>query len=246
MNETAIAIRTDTERPSNPVDSDEVLVDRIRMGDLAACEGIMRRYNRRLFRIARSVVADDHLAEDVLQESYIRAFTKIDSFQSGNFPAWLGRIVLNEARMLLRKRRRETSVDDPESYIAAPTNRMTIMNESYGPFHATANAELAGHLEQAIDRLPENFRSVFVLRAVEQLSVNETARMLALPEATVKTRFHRARKMIGDAMAKRMDICRADVFEFAGRRCDRMVEKVRSALGQCPRWNTRAKAGRSD
>ncbi len=211
-------------------ENDCALASRIRAGELAACEQVMRRYNPRLYRIARSVVLDDHLAEDVLQESYLRAFTRIDSFRAGNFAAWLGRIVLNEARMQLRRRRRETCVDDIENTLESVDARTTIMDNRNEPFHAAANTELSSHLEQAIDALPERFRSVFVLRSVQQLSIAETARTLSLPEATVKTRLHRARSMIRDSLMNSIAVCREDVFEFAGERCDRIVSAVTTAL----------------
>jgi len=213
---------------------DEGLVDRIRGGDKQACEPLMRRYNQRLYRLARGITGDNDAAEDVLQEAYVRAFLGIDKYRSGNFAAWLARIVLNEARMYLRRRRFEVPLEvDEDGDVVRPV-RGADMNESNRPYREAADRELGALLERVIDRLPEPFRTVFVLRTVQQLSIEETAATLCIPAATVKSRQHRARSILEARILAEFECARADVFEFAGRRCDGMVEAVMRRLGPAP------------
>ncbi len=217
----------------SPLD-DEALVDRIRAGDKQACEPLMRRYNQRLYRLARGITGDNDAAEDVLQEAYVRAFLGIDKYRSGNFAAWLARIVLNEARMYLRRRRFEVPLEvDDDGDVVRPV-RGTDMNESNRPYREAADRELGALLERVIDRLPEPFRTVFVLRTIQQLSIEETAAALCIPAATVKSRQHRARSILETRILAEFECARADVFEFAGRRCDGMVEAVMRRLGPAP------------
>lgn len=209
----------------------EVAIERVRGGDTRAYEIIMRRHNQRLFRVARSILQDDDAAQDAVQEAYVSAFYKLDRYApTGSFGAWLTRIAINEALMIKRKDRKHEKLPDTGHDDGAAGDYETVAPNA-NPIDAAANVELAGLIEQAVDRLPEDFRTVFVLRAIEQLSVQETAESLDINPATVKTRFHRARSLMQEALNQHLDTAGPNAFEFAGKRCDRLVEKVLERLG---------------
>lgn len=212
-----------TARRNTAEPPDETLIARIRTGDTGAYEIMLRRYNRRLFRVTRSILRDDDDAQDAMQEAYMRAFTNIGDYRTpGNFGAWLTRIAVNEALMKKRRDRRYTS-DEDETTAQEPA-------PGPGTEELAANGELRRLIEVAVDRLPESFRTVFVLRAIEQLSVEETATCLDIPAATVKTRFHRARGLMQQALDHYIDAAGLTVFDFAGPRCDRMVAGMLARL----------------
>ena len=216
--------RPTTPSPASDAD-DHSLVARVVAGDTDAFEHIMRRHNQRLFRIARSITRDPHSAEDALQNAYVRAYYKLPEYRpSGNFGAWLSRITVNEALMLKRNKHEQTNVDDAQiESLAGPRGAE--------PAEAVANSQLGILLERAIDRLPEHFRTVFVLRAVEHLSVADTAASLDLPAATVKTRYFRARQLMRKNVEQALAANTSEVFEFAGARCDRTCARVFERLG---------------
>jgi RNA polymerase sigma-70 factor (ECF subfamily) len=206
-------------------------------GDQDAFARIMRRYNQRLYRLAVSVMGDASEAEDVLQESYVRAFYAFATYSgAGSLGAWLGRIVRNEAidRVRSRDSRRshvaiEAELGDPgQQPVVEETNLMTDV--VIDPEALAANAELRRLLERAIQRLPEQFRTAFVLREVEGLSVEETAEYLSIPPATVKTRDHRARNLLRGYLSENIDATIPQTFPFLGARCDRIVERVLARL----------------
>jgi RNA polymerase sigma-70 factor, ECF subfamily len=206
-------------------------------GDQDAFARIMRRYNQRLYRLAVSVMGDASEAEDVLQESYVRAFYAFATYSgAGSLGAWLGRIVRNEAidRVRSRDSRRshvaiEAELGDPgQQPVVEETNVMTDV--VIDPEALAANAELRRLLERAIQRLPEQFRTAFVLREVEGLSVEETAEFLSIPPATVKTRDHRARNLLRGYLSENIDATIPQTFPFLGARCDRIVERVLARL----------------
>jgi RNA polymerase sigma-70 factor (ECF subfamily) len=215
---------------------DDALVARSLAGDSRAFEAIMRRHNRLLFRSARSILASDADAEDALQEAYVRAWRSLAQFRGqAKLSTWLVRIVLNEA--LGRVRRRGAHViplepimgepdDDPHDRIAGDATRQ--------PEHAALRGELRRLMEARIDALPEAFRTVFTLRAVEELSVEEVASALGLPEATVRTRFFRARAPLRAALSQDTDMALGDAFDFDGARCDRIVARVLARLSAEP------------
>lgn len=208
-------------------DSDDALVARARAGDLPAYERLMRRHNRRLFRVTRGILRDSDAAQDAMQEAYVRAFTNLDGYRTpGNFAAWLTRIGVNEALMRQRKDRRyaplPSAAEDEE--IPAPSSRTQT------PEDLAAGGELRRLIETAIDRLPDGFRTVFMLRAIEQLSVEETAASLDIPAATVKTRFHRARTLMQQALQNDIEAAGLTAFDFDGPRCDRIVAAVLQRL----------------
>ena len=224
-------VEQDAERKASADDAAALV--RVRRGETAAYELIMRRYNQRLFRIARSILRDDAEAQDAMQEAYVRAYFSLDRFAGpGRLGAWLARITINEALMRKRKQGRTTRLeaDGPAD------DDMRARGEPAGapaqePEHRLANAQLRQLIEQAVDGLSEEFRTVFVLRAIEQLSVRETAECLDIPEATVKTRFHRARKLVQERLRGQLEAAEMEVFEFAGRRCDAVVSAVLARLG---------------
>lgn len=208
---------------------DAKLVSALRQGDAQAFEGIMRRYNQRLFRVARSILHNETEAEDAVQEAWLRAFTHMDKLQDTNrLGGWLSRIAANEALDRLR-RRGPALPDDAEALserIAAPGASAPLPT----PEAEERRREARNLIEQAVDRLPENFRMVFVLRAVEELTIEETAQILAIPRDTVKTRLHRANKLLREDLKGVLEATLPDVFGFDGARCDRIVARVQHAL----------------
>jgi RNA polymerase sigma-70 factor (ECF subfamily) len=209
---------------------DLLLVDRARAGDARAFEALMRRYNRRLFRTARGVLKDADAAEDAVQEAYLSAFTHLDRYEpTGRFGAWLTRIALNEALMLRRKtRRNDVSFDQLDD--AALTVEENAITESEPQADYAETMQARELLEAAIDALPDPFRVVFVLRMVEQLSINETAISLGLNEATVRTRLHRAQRILRTDLSHRLGREKLNVFDFGASRCDRLVDTVLTRL----------------
>jgi RNA polymerase sigma-70 factor, ECF subfamily len=208
--------------------ADEQLVQLARERDEAAVRAITQRYNRRLFRVARSILRDDAEAEDVVQETYVRAFTGLDHFRGdAAFGTWITRIAMNEALGRLRKRRPTV---DWESYGENRTQAeiidFPVSAASNDPEKAMAQGQIRTVLEHAIDALPDAFRAVFVARIVEGMSVEETADLFGLQAETVKTRLHRARNLLRDALDKQLGPALTSTFPFDGRRCERMTESV--------------------
>ena len=207
---------------------DEDLVQLARGRDEAAVRVITKRYNRRLFRIARSIIRNDAEAEDVVQETYVRAFTGLDMFRGdAAFGTWITRIAMNEA--LGRLRRRRPTVDW-ETY-GANRHQAEIIDfpasaAGGDPEQSMAQSEIRAVLEQAIDELPDAFRAVFVARIVEGMSVDETADLFGLQSQTVKTRLHRARLLLREELDKKLGPALTSTFPFDGPRCDRMTEAV--------------------
>lgn len=199
--------------------SDNEIVGFVLAGNEAAFEGIMRRYNRLLYRLARSILGSDQDAEDAVQESYVRAYFKLGQFRGpGGFPSWISRIVINEALARMRGNRpRDAGVLDAEAVATDPGSR---------PDRLAMSDDILALIESALDTLPQDFRLVFMLRAVEELSVQETADILDIKPATVKTRFHRARGLMRTALTRRIGGVAPKSFYFAGERCNRIVEKA--------------------
>ena len=205
---------------------DAALVDDVRRGDERAFAVLMRRYNRRLYRTARAILKDDGAAEDALQEAYVRAYRHIGDYRGDAAMAtWLTRIVVNEALQILRRTRRErvvVPIDDPAG---APAAEVSDAPETT-PESSAMRSEIRRLIERKIDELPEGYRAVFVLREVEEMTVEETASALDLPAATVRTRLFRAKARLREALAHELDVATQDVFGFDGERCDRIVASV--------------------
>ena len=174
-----------------PPEDDRSLARRVAAGERTAFETLMRRHNRRLFRLARATLRDDAEAEDALQEAYLAAHRSIDGFRGdASLATWLSRLVLNECFGRLRRQARRHNVV-PMVPLEGDVQREVDMTESRNtpaPDALLMRAEVRAMLERKLDELPEGFRTVFVLRAVEELSVEETAQVLRIPEATVRTR----------------------------------------------------------
>ena len=215
--------------PASAVDDAE-LVGRIARHDQAAFEVLMRRHNGKLFRVARAILKDDAEAEEALQDAYLEAYRHMGDFRGGaQLSTWLTRIVINQALMRLRKQKRDRIVVPFGSERAAEQGQAEadVTDErSETPPGATLRAEIRRALERRIDQLPTAFRTVFVMREVDDMTVDETAECLSIPAATVRTRLFRARALLREALARDMDMATVDVFGFAGERCDRIVAGV--------------------
>jgi RNA polymerase sigma factor (sigma-70 family) len=217
--------------PPHDADDEAALVRRVAAGDRLAFELLMRRHNRRLFRLARSTLRNDADAEDALQEAYLAAYRSIGQFRGdAALSTWLSRLVLNECLGRVRKQARRDNVipmrssGDETEFDAMPTP------DTDSPEKSAMRAETRALLEHKLDELPEAFRSVFVLRCVEEMSVEETASCLDVPEATVRSRLFRARALLREALAEEVDLAQRDVYEFGGAHCDRIVARVLSRL----------------
>jgi RNA polymerase sigma-70 factor (ECF subfamily) len=213
---------------------DAELVQLARQRDSGAFRVIMRRHNRRLYRVARAVVRDDSEAEDVVQEAYFHAFANLGNFRGdSSLATWLTRIALNEALARLRRQRPtvELSTLDAESQNEMHVIPFPLMAANCDPERAVAQREIRRLLERAIDDLPEVFRIVFVMREIEDLSIEETAGFLNVPQATVKTRLHRARRLLRQALDEQLASVLEGAFPFDGMRCTRMADKVLERLG---------------
>jgi RNA polymerase sigma-70 factor (ECF subfamily) len=213
---------------------DAALVARIVGGDRRAFEELMRRHNTALFRAARAILRDDADAEDVLQEAYLSAYRHLPSFRGdARLSTWLTRIVINQALGRLRARRRDNVVaflDDRPAGSAEPMEQAMDEDPGASPEAGAMRAELRRLLETKIDALPLAFRTAFVLREVEEMTIEEAAECLAIPEATVRTRVFRARALLRASLAEELDVATAGVFGFAGARCDRIVAGVLGRL----------------
>jgi RNA polymerase sigma-70 factor, ECF subfamily len=207
--------------------SDGELLRCAREGDPAAFRTLVRRHDRYLYRVARSVLADDYEAEDVVQQTYLQAFTKLHAFRgAASLRTWLTRITLNEA---IRRRRRQRSTVSLEAVEAARER-----DQSPDPERAAARSQIRKMLEAAIDDLPAAFRTVLILRDVEEASIAQTARVLGIKPETVRTRLHRARSMLRERLGEQFAAALKDVFPFELPRCNRLVRRMLDQLGFRP------------
>ena len=208
--------------------SDEEVVARVLAGDLPLFEVLMRRHNQRLYRTARAIVRDDAEAEDVMQETYVRAYAALGQFEGrAQWATWLTRIAVNEALARVRARgrfvsREATEVMEDDVMAKEPP----LPARSEGPEAAASARELGALVEHAMDDLPDTYRAVFVLREVQELSTAETAACLDVSEELVKVRLHRARAELRRLMDARLGVATREVFDFHASRCDRVVAAV--------------------
>jgi RNA polymerase sigma-70 factor, ECF subfamily len=228
----AIAVRDTLPLPAGTAAlADEEIVSRVQAGEHALFEILMRRHNQRLYRAARAIVRDENEIEDVLQQTYMNAFSHLRQFEArSQFSTWLTRILINEASRRRRKLQRApaggSTVDAFEAQAAAP--RPTEPT----PEHRAYVSELRRVLEEAVDALPGTYRIVFMLRDIEGMSTSETALALGLADEAVKTRLHRGRAMIRRAVRERIGGVAADAFPFYAPRCDRVVSAVLAWIGR--------------
>jgi len=221
------AFKSPTHRQSDELD----LVRRSLARDELAFRAIMLRHNRRLYRIARGIVRNDADAEEVVQEAYVRAFMHLGDFRGdSSLATWLSRITINEALGRLRRKRSrpEVQVEEPRLDAQIIPFPQTAIDD---PEKTMAQRQILQLVEQATDNLPENFRLVFITRVIEGMSVEETSEILGIPPETVKTRLHRARRLVREQLDKQIGPVLMDAFPFAGRRCERVTQAVLLRLG---------------
>jgi RNA polymerase sigma-70 factor (ECF subfamily) len=211
--------------------SESQIVAAAKAGDRQAFRAIMQRHNQHLFRVARGLMGEDAEAEDVLQEAYVRAFEHFAGFRGDAAVAtWLTRIVINEAKGRLRSRKPTVEIEEVET---AQKGGEVIGFPGRGaasPEADAAQAQIRRLLESAVDQLPPPFRVVFILREVEELSVEETAAQLDLKPETVKTRLHRARRLLRTALASKLQSVLTGAYPFLGARCERITNAVLARL----------------
>ena len=201
--------------------------------DETAVRAIIAANNRRLYRLARGILRDDAEAEDVVQETYVRAFTHLKDFRGDcSLATWLSRIAINEALGRLRRRRSGVEWSSlPEGALEAQIIQFPLSSAADDPEKSMAQREIQHVVERAIDELPEAFRLVFVTRVLEGMNVEETAEILKLKPETVKTRLHRARSLLRDNVEKKIGPVVMEAFPFAGRRCERLTDAVLRRMG---------------
>jgi len=209
------------------------LVRRIVTGDAGAFEWVMRRNNRRLYRLARATLRNDSDAEDALQSAYVSAYRSVAHFRGDcSLFTWLSRLVLNECFARLRRQRRRENVIPIVEGIDNLDEEPGVVFDINSPERCAQRAELRRLLERKLDELPETLRVVFVMRSVEEMTVEETAQTLGIPEATVRSRHFRARSMLREWLAQELDLAEQDVFDFGGAQCDRVVARVLAELSR--------------
>lgn len=206
---------------------DEELVERARHGDRLAFELLMRRNNRRVYRAVRTVLRDAADVEEVMQQSYVLAFSHLDQFQgTARWSTWLCRIAFNEALARVRQRGRFVSMDAATDGQSPDTWRSAAPD----PERQARTRELGRFVEEAVDGFPDIYRSVLIFREIEGLSTAETAAILDVEENVVKTRLHRARGLLRDLIEKRVGEQVDEAYAFHARRCDRVVAAVLARL----------------
>lgn len=212
--------------------SDLDLVSRAQARDAGAFPAIMRTHNQKLYRLARSIVRNDSEAEDIVQETYVTAFAHLASFRGeASLATWLSRIAINEALGRLRRGRRAAQVVTNEPVGDAQIIPFPHAASSDDPERSMAQRQILKLVEQATDALPDTYRTVFVARVIEGLSIEETADLLGIKPQTVKTRLHRARELVRKQIDEQIGPVMLDAFPFAGKRCDRLTTAVMKRLG---------------
>lgn len=204
--------------------ADEDVVRRVLEEETALFEILLRRYNQRLYRVARAILRDDAEAEDVMQDAYVRAYHHLNQFSGrAKFSTWLIRIAVHEALARVRRRKRYDALED---YAESQGETMIFSSGAPNPAQEVSAAQTRAMLEAAILALPDTYRTVLMMRDIEELSTAETADALELSEENVKVRLHRARALLRRELYARAGTNRASAFGFMGERCDRVVKKV--------------------
>jgi RNA polymerase sigma-70 factor (ECF subfamily) len=207
------------------------LARRIAERERMAFELLMRRYNRRLFRLAYAVLGNEAEAEDALQEGYLQAYRSIHAFRGdAALSTWLSRLILNEAIARLRRSQRRSKVVPLSSAEDNLKALASVADDSPQPEAVMGRLQMRALLERKVSELPEAFRLVFMLRSVEELSVQEVSKILDIPEETVRSRHYRARSLLRESLAREFDLTERDLFEFGGVRCDRIVARTLAQL----------------
>jgi RNA polymerase sigma-70 factor, ECF subfamily len=205
--------------------TDEEVVERVLAGDTALFEVLMRRNNRRIYRVARAIVKDESEVEDVMQQAYVSAYTHLDQFAgAARFATWLTKIAVNEALARVRQSARLVEID--EDFEQGEERMKELASDEPNPERQAARRELGGLLESSIDQLPHDHRTIFILREIEGLSTAETAECLGISEELVKVRLHRAKSRLREHIFARVGKTAAEAFQFYAPRCDRVVAAV--------------------
>jgi RNA polymerase sigma-70 factor (ECF subfamily) len=208
--------------------TDQEIVERVKAGETALYEILMRRYNQRLYRVTLAIVRDGGEAEDVMQDAYVRAYAHLNQFEGrAPFSAWLTRIAVNEALARVRLRSHMEQLDETEDGEFC----MKTASGALDPEQNASHSETAELLEAAVLGLPEQYRAVVMLRDVEELSTTETADVLEMSEENVKVRLHRGHAMMRSWLLERVGSSGMSAFPFMGERCDRVVQRVMERLG---------------
>jgi RNA polymerase sigma factor (sigma-70 family) len=215
-----------------PAAGDELaFARRVAAGDRAAFELLMRRYNRRLYRLARAALHDDAEAQDALQDAYLNAYRSIGSFRGdAALSTWLSRLVLNECAARRRRSARRRNIVPLVSSNSEVKEVARVADTGELPDLTLARMQMREILESKVSELPQSLRIVFVLRSVEELSVAETADALGITEESVRVRHFRAKGLLREALAREIDLAEADLFEFGGAACDAVVASVMARL----------------
>ena len=220
------------ERVVPEVWSDEEIIEQVKGGNTALYEIIMRRYNQRLYRVARAILRNDAEAEDVMQDAYVRAYEHLEQFAGRSaFATWLTRIAVNESLARLKMRNRMEALDEDDG---SGDFFMGVTEDAPDPELAAATGELGHFLEAALLQIPQPYRTVVMLRDIEEMSTAETAAALELSEENVKVRLHRGRTMVRNLLLEKLGESGKKAFPFMGARCDRVVAAVLARLGSSP------------
>jgi RNA polymerase sigma-70 factor, ECF subfamily len=205
--------------------SDEEVVVRVLAGETAMFEIVMRRHNQRLYRVARAILRNDGEAEDVMQDAYVRAYEHLDQFAGrAKFSTWLTRIAVHEALARQHRRKRYEELEPKSEREGDPMDRFPSLTPN--PEQEASNSEIRQLLEEAVEKLPDSYRAVFMLRDVEDMSTTEAAYALEITEENVKVRLHRARALLRKSLYARAGMEAKEAFNFHAVRCDRVVQNV--------------------
>jgi RNA polymerase sigma-70 factor, ECF subfamily len=205
--------------------TDEEVVARVLAGETGMFEIVMRRHNQRLYRVARAILRNDGEAEDVMQDAYVRAYEHLDQFAGrARFSTWLTRIAVHEALARQRRGNRHQELEPMSEREGDPMDRFASLAQD--PEQQASNSEIRTLLEQAIEKLPDAYRTIFMLRDVEDLSTTDAAEVLEITEDNVKVRLHRARALLRKSLYARAGMERKEAFNFHALRCDRVVKNV--------------------
>lgn len=233
IQESAIQENADATLALGYAEDDLTIARRVADGDRRAFELLMRRYNRRLYRLARAYLRDDAEAKDALQDAYLSAYRSIGQFRGdAALATWFSRLVLNECAARKRRSARRENIIPLVSFYHHMDEIAVIPDSGQGPENLLARTQIRSVLERKVSELPEIFRVVFVLRSVEELSVEEIADMLSIPHETVRSRHFRAKGMLREALAKEIDLAEGEIYEFGGLHCDSVVAGVLAKLAQ--------------
>lgn len=218
----------------SPEISDEEIIQRVKTEGFIAYGELVKRYNQRMFRVARSVITDDAVAMDIVQDSHIKAYKNLNNFQNkGTFAAWLASITRNEALMYLRQNTKEVTMGEEEQNMVNNYHlNQGNLQQNNQPDDILQNQHMQILINKHLDNLSEKFRSVFVLRAVEQYSTKETAEILNINELTVKTRYFRSKIFLKNEIKKHLDASDLNIYEFGNRNCDLVLFNVLTTISK--------------